>query len=332
MVSPIYFSALKNPHTSPSSLRRDCRREKIREIALSILTLGIYAACRYLTYKKIVPMVFMPSICRKAPSLPEELGAYQSIKIKTLDGVELDASSYEVDSLSKKWMVAFCPNGSPYEETADAQVEIARKVGVNLLLFNYRQVGKSGGTLTSSFKLALDGSAVVEYLKSKGIEEKDMLFSGHSMGGGAAAMLTKYYPGVGLVNNRSYSFISSAAPTILKPFVKLMSFEINALKPWTKMPSDRKLIVYHHRDRTIPYREAGLYYAFKEFLKRKHPGQCEKKHTSKNASGKMGLHSDQKPMRLKLKGGGVFSSEHSYHLEGKELEELVEKMKTIIHR
>lgn len=332
--NPIRFSTLIKPELSPLRLRKEMQREKILEIMLGILTFGIYTACRYLTYKKIVPLLFMPSILEEedAPDIFRFGMLFKNlrnIKIQTLDGVEIDAASYEIEPQSKKWMVAFCPNGATYEETFFIQAEIANKIGVNLLLFNYRQVGRSQGTLTSSFKLALDGSAVIEYLKqSKGIQEKDMLFSGHSMGGGVASMLTKYYPQAALMSNRSYKKTSSVPSKFLKPFVKIMRLEIDALTPWLNLPHQRKLIIYHHRDKTIRYHEASLYYAVKETLKKKYPSHLSRKDPSKNQTQKMGLSDHLKPLRLKLKQG--FGNEHSYSLQGKELEKLIKKIKLII--
>lgn len=334
MSNPIYFSTLAHPRLSPKALRKDLLREKILEVVLGIFTFGIYTACRYITYKKIVPLIFMPSIRGKNQlnAIPDDLEdpLFQKIKVQTLDGVEIDGAALELNPSSKKWMIAFCPNGASYEDVLWTQTDLANRIGMNLLVFNYRQVGKSQGTLKKSFDLLLDGSSVIEYLKQcKGVEEKNMLFSGHSMGGGVATQLTKYYKEVALLNNRSYKNIASVPRVkFLKPLVKWMRLELDVLNAWFKVPANRKLIVYHHNDRTIPYHKAGLYYGIKNALK-KNADHRVRKHQSKQKRGTIGLADHLKPLRLKLRGGDE-GDEHVYPIFGKELDSLVEKMKLII--
>jgi alpha/beta superfamily hydrolase len=308
-MTPISFSV--TPSIAPKLLQRDLKRQKIQNIVLSILTCGVYFLGSRLMNalkKKLVPLAYMPSI-RFPKQACDEL---TQVKIETLDHVKLDAREWVNPSGTGKWMIFFCGNGTVYEDLLHEKRAIAENLNVNLLVFNYRSVGHSTGELLYGRQLTIDASSVIDYIKhQKGIKESDITLWGHSMGGGVAAAATKYYPQVKLINDRSYSKISSVVP-LLSPLVKAAGLEIDAINPWMQLPDNQKMVVYHRADGVIPYKTASLYHAVKERMKKLHPeGRIKKSVQGRSTTG---LADSLKPRRLKLSLGNGGIAAHCYPL------------------
>lgn len=104
----------------------------------------------------------------------------------------------------------------------------AARYGLNLdasvIVWNYRGVGRSTGWPSTGQMLGDDGRAVIQWLIEKhNVKESDILLHGHSMGGGAIAMVHPQYPDC---------FRKSFAIN-----VELHSLELTVLMPCFFMPS-----------------------------------------------------------------------------------------------
>lgn len=115
-------------------------------------------------------------------------------------------------------------HGLPQEDNGDSKIESYRKKGYNVVVFNYRGVGKSKGEATTGQDLIDDTKMVFDYVKEKIYRgsagaDKKILLHGHSIGGGAAAGVAAEHPEANLLIERSFSKLSDAAEGIVSKYV-----------------------------------------------------------------------------------------------------------------
>jgi hypothetical protein len=295
----------------PKAVQKRLLNERITHIALSILTLGLYALGVFVMDKlqaKWINRAFMPSVCNKPFAGPHP----NRIQIPTYDNVKLDARELLCKNPTNKWMIYFCPNGALYEEVM-YNVD-PEELNANILYFNYRQCGHSEGTLKGATELLLDGSAAVEHLKRKGIENKDIELFGFSIGGAVAPTVAEHYPGIKYLGDRPPSSISAVVTawtsSILGAIVKLTRFEINAIKAWKKIPEEDKALIYHRKDGVIKY-PASLYKADKDWKKKIHPEWRVEK-TNKKGKKAWGLADLHKSAHVKLVDSSPISGQAAH--------------------
>lgn len=279
----------------PKGIQKKLQNEKILKIALSILTLGLYYVAVLILDKiqaKWINHGFMPASFNPKSAVPHP----DRIQIETFDHVRLDAREILCKKKTDKWITFFCPNGALYEDVQEQYVDLARRVKANILFFNYRGCGHSGGKVKPATELLLDGSAVVEHLKAKDVPLKNILLYGHSIGGGVAATVAEHYKGIKIINDRSFKavsdVVSSFATRIIGPIVKITRYEINAFKSWLTIPDENKGVVYHPEDGIVGNKRVGLYNSVKKLIKKEHPERCD---------SRLGLADQHKPARVKLK-------------------------------
>ncbi|MEI8365905.1 MAG: alpha/beta fold hydrolase [Parachlamydiaceae bacterium] len=132
--------------------------------------------------------------------------------------------------------------------------------GFNVLLFNYRGVGQSGGH-ASCDGLVLDAESTFQYVnKELGVPEEKILLYGHSLGGAIAAQVATMHDRVSVCNDRSFSSLGKAVHYVLSNssslagiVVKALSFlgwDYDSVDAWNRIKGT-KTIVYHPEDDEI---------------------------------------------------------------------------------
>ena len=98
---------------------------------------------------------------------------FESVSIATEDNHVLDGMVYressmlKVESSRQKWIIMFLGNGAHYEHIADEARHLAVSLGRNVLIFNYRGVGRSAGLALEETDLIKDGTACLNFSTSK---------------------------------------------------------------------------------------------------------------------------------------------------------------------
>ena len=90
-----------------------------------------------------------------------------------------------------------------------------------MLLFNYRGVGRSEGKPRTGWDLVKDGAAAVAHLRRQGVAAEHILLHGHSMGGGAAAIIREQEAAAGratgpIVNDRSFASLPAVVSAMAR--------------------------------------------------------------------------------------------------------------------
>jgi pimeloyl-ACP methyl ester carboxylesterase len=109
------------------------------------------------------------------------------------------------------------PNGAGFEQMTQYLSSYAEDLGAQrIVAFNYRGVGKSTGFPRRWEDLVDDADAVLKHVMVVyGVRVGDVIAHGWSLGGGVAMSLRTRHPGLVVVNDRSFSSLSSAASGML---------------------------------------------------------------------------------------------------------------------
>lgn len=187
--------------------------------------------------------------------------------------VDLNAFAIEPKEPSARWIVVFNGMGDQYVNHVGALKKLADDADANILTFDYRSVGKSKGRATSMEDLIHDGEMVLDYLTNTSgvrVDPKNILFYGHSMGGGVAAKLHQKTNHLGpLLCESSFSTFAAAISVkrgrLVGYFVKLFNWDLDATKLFEKEKMKGKGFIVNRRDPTVRY-EISLYHHLKKLL------------------------------------------------------------------
>lgn len=156
--------------------------------------------------------------------------------------IPLNKSSITNTSFSgKRPVVLMCyPGPMSYVAYRDESVSYLMK-GLDVMVFDYEGAGKSKGQSTDyNMKLATD--SFYQYLKNKGMKNKEIIAHGFCMGAGAATDLAARRKGVHVVVDRSFTSVAQMAEDkhprlyrILSPIIpKVANFDNEANLPRVK--------------------------------------------------------------------------------------------------
>ncbi|MFC1497255.1 alpha/beta hydrolase [Verrucomicrobiota bacterium] len=170
------------------------KRSLIMEIFLSVLKIGTvaYLGLCLLVFLKQPGYVYYPD--KDVGLTPEYLNLkYEDVRIKTEDGETIAGwfvSAPERDQKSA-CTVLFCHGNAGDIGDRPDSIMTFHKMGLNVLIFDYRGYGDSSGKPTEKGTY-LDAKAVWEYLtKEKNIDGKKIVIFGRSLGGAIATWLAE---------------------------------------------------------------------------------------------------------------------------------------------
>jgi len=177
-------------------------------------------------------------------------------------------------------------------ESASAHQTVRMYVlkGVNVLLFNYRGVGDSDGSLNRD-GVVIDGETAIQYVhEGLGVPMDCILCHARSIGGGIANSVARLHPQVALCNERSFSSLIDVIRIVVRKFFGVFSpdtqdleakksscgyemrrcgaavvvwlaysigWDFKAEQHWRHV-TGKKWLMYHPRDAVIPL-EASLF-------------------------------------------------------------------------
>jgi len=111
---------------------------------------------------------------------------YEDLMLETDDGVTVNAWFSPLPQSEKALL--FCHGNAGNMSHRMESLSIFRRLGFNVLLFDYRGYGKSGGK-PSEEGLYEDARAALAELRRRGFEPAETVFFGRSLGGAVAALM-----------------------------------------------------------------------------------------------------------------------------------------------
>ena len=129
--------------------------------------------------------------------------------------VSLDAAMYldeeqeQRPAEEQRWLLWFNANGVAMEENMGFGRILSRGLGCNVMLVNFRGVGQSTGRAVCEQNLVDDGCAAFRHLLGRGVQSRNIVLHGHSLGGAVAVRVRARWPeGGGVVNDRSFGSLA----------------------------------------------------------------------------------------------------------------------------
>lgn len=184
---------------------------------------------------------------------PEDAGlAYETVKFKTGDGVNL--SGWYVPADSALLTVLFCHGNGGNISTLLATIKQLHRIGLNILVFDYRGYGDSEGNPDEEGTY-LDVEAAREYLvRERGVTDSRLVLVGRSLGGAVASWLAAKHPPRALVLESTFTSLVDLASEIYPylPVRTLLRFEYHTLGRVKNIRSPL-LVIHSPTDEVIPY-------------------------------------------------------------------------------
>jgi uncharacterized protein len=147
-------------------------------------------------------MIYFPGTQRHLLAPPAWLNLpTERVEIPTDDGITLVSWVIPAGSDSNGLWLLVCHGNAGNLSEFDRPVHYAglRQLGLNLLAFDYRGYGESGGT-PSENGLYRDAQAAYRYLREKrGVPSDRIVVFGHSLGSAVAVDLVSRVPAAGLI-------------------------------------------------------------------------------------------------------------------------------------
>ncbi|MBN1912382.1 MAG: alpha/beta hydrolase [Pirellulales bacterium] len=164
----------------------------------------------------LVLMMFLEKSLIFFPSGPTEGNwrptgfPWEDANFKAADGTELHG--WYVPHPNPRAVVLFCHgNAGNITHRAELAEILHHRVGVSVLLFDYRGYGKSQGNPSEQGILADARAARAWLAKKAGVPEKDIVLMGRSLGGGVAVDLAADDGAKGLVLESTFTSLPDTA-------------------------------------------------------------------------------------------------------------------------
>ncbi len=196
-------------------------------------------------------MVFYPT--RPLDATPADWGLpFEDLSLTSADGEALHG--WFVPSPGAAKTLLFLHGNAGNVSHRGASVEIFHRLGLNVLIIDYRGYGRSSGT-PSEDGVYLDARAAWDYLVTeRKIAPQDILIFGRSLGGAIAVDLAARVPAGGLILESTFS----SAGDVARHLYPLLSRLVRLRMPFD---SERKiggvsaplLMLHSPRDEIIPY-------------------------------------------------------------------------------
>jgi fermentation-respiration switch protein FrsA (DUF1100 family) len=201
-------------------------------------------------------LVFRAEFSRRAGRVLDP--AFESRQIRTADGVTLDAVALRAAHADAAyWVIYFQGNaGSLRRPRVQQQLLTLRDLGYNVLSFDYRGYGRSGGIPTEA-GLYEDGIAAHRSLTAAGIAPARIILAGQSLGSAVAVEVATRVASAGVA---LFSPIDSVPLTAgrVYPWVPAALLATNRFDSSSKVARLRQpMVVFHSaNDRLIPLQAA----------------------------------------------------------------------------
>ena len=220
---------------------------------MSILTALVLAIAVFggFMYVNQPAMIFFP--IKELHEAPSHWGMdFENLTITTDDDIALHAWFIPQQS-SEKTLLFFHGNASNISHRGDS-VKIFHDLGLNVLIFDYRGYGQSEGKPTEA-GLYRDARAAWNYLtQTRGVNSKDIVLFGRSLGGAVAANLASEVDAGAIILESTFSSARDMAQELfpLLSYMIPLRFHFNTAK-FVQKVNCPVLVIHSPDDEIIPY-------------------------------------------------------------------------------
>ena len=217
---------------------------------------SVYLALLVLLWFAESHLIFFPGKERTLVQPAARLGLQpERVAFTTDDGVQIVGWVIPAAQSANAFWLLICHGnaGNLSEFERPAHYAALRDVGLNLLAFDYRGYGESGGT-ASEQGLYRDADAAYRYLREKrGVPASRIIVFGHSLGSAVAIDLASRSPAAGLIVEGALTSTVNRGQE-LYPFIPVRLLARSRFSSIDKVAGIRipKLFLHATRDEVIP--------------------------------------------------------------------------------
>lgn len=192
----------------------------------------------------------------------------KEISIKTEDGILLNA--WYLDNKSDKTVIFFHGNGGNISYNQERLV-IFNELHFNAIMIDYRWYGKSKGNIQKEEDIYKDADAAYKYIIDKGVNPKNIIIWGQSLGGAIAIYLAQNKDIYATIIESSFYSMDSMAANIYRflPTLLLLRFHLRSDEKIENIISPI-LLIHSRNDEIINFSNGQKLYekakGHKEFL------------------------------------------------------------------
>lgn len=226
-------------------------------VAVSILTILtiLFTACVPALERQLV---YWPSRIEKETPAAYDL-TFEVLKLTSEDGTKLTAWAipYRDDA---PWLIYFHGNASNISQNLNYPVQLRERVGVNLLMAEYRGFYQSEG-VPSEAGLYMDARTYYDYLAARGIPPEQIAIYGFSLGTGPATNLATERDAAALVLQAPYTSVSDTARSLYHRAIpdRLIHNKFDSASK-IRMIHTPLLVLHSKEDKTIPFAQGQALY------------------------------------------------------------------------
>ena len=219
---------------------------------------GLLVLIVYLMQGRMLYLPDMPG--RTLTMTPIDVGMdYEDIFIETADGVTLHG--WFIVGQSSRVLLFFHGNAGNISHRLDS-IRLFRKLGLSVLIIDYRGYGQSGGKITEG-GIYRDADAAWRYLlEDRGLSASDIILFGRSLGASVAARLAAQHRPLALIVESSFTSIPDIAQE-LYPWLpaRWMSRYSHATRDYVRDVYSPLLVVHSRDDDIIPFHHGETIFA-----------------------------------------------------------------------
>ncbi len=224
----------------------------LRTLLNLALTLALgYAAIVFLAYLLQDRLLYFPS--RMLTASPAHLGLrFEPVSFDTEDGETLDG--WWIPAEPERAVLLFCHGNAGNISHRLESVEVFHRLGLSVLLFDYRGYGQSTGR-PSEAGLYRDGEAAWRYLtQTRRIDSLDVVLFGRSLGGAVATYLAAQHRTGALIVESAFTSVPDVAARHY-PFLPVRALARSRFDNLGRIATvQTPLLVIHSRhDEIIPF-------------------------------------------------------------------------------
>lgn len=197
-------------------------------------------------------LIFQPSTA--IARTPRDVGlAFQDIYFATADQTRLNGW-FIPHPQARATLVWFHGNAGNISHRVDNIKLLHDKCALSIFIFDYRGYGRSSGHPTEA-GVYQDGAAAMEYVRRElGVESRDLVIFGRSLGAAVAAEMAGRYPSRAVILESPFASIGAMANQLVPwpPIGPLLSAKFDNLAKVSRI-SAPLLVIHGERDEIVPF-------------------------------------------------------------------------------
>lgn len=249
---------MKDSAEAPAPWRPRAVLRRLLWIVLGTFVAGYVAVC-VVIYAIQGQLVYFPD--RNYAIKPPDLGLkYEDLRLVTDDGETIAA--WFVPHENPSATLLFCHGNAGNMAHRLETLKSFHRLGYSVLIFDYRGYGTSTG-MPNEQGTYRDGEAALAWLRSeKGLDARDLVFFGRSLGGAVAIELAHRHPPAALVVECTLSSLVEIGQQEY-PLLPVSLLATNRYEASKKVPAIRcpKLFLHGRDDEIIPVAQARRLFA-----------------------------------------------------------------------